>query len=232
MTSEKTAGRTVGVLLLLHLAAGLITPFILLHPLVSPPGFLGSAATIPNQVRAAVMLLFVGSALTIGVSCAALGTFRQYSAAAAYWLLSLAIASFALQAADNAHLLSMLSLSQAYAEAGSSSTQLFQTVAVALGALRKWSHYSFLLVVGCWIFLLNSLLYRFRVVPRVLAAFGLLGAIGQIAGVTLRGLWGYSPETRLAMPLAPAYLALGIWLIVRGFAERQYSGGELSESRE
>jgi hypothetical protein len=57
----------------------------------------------------------------------------------------------------------------------------------------------------------------------VLAAFGLLGAVGQIAGVTLRGLWGYSAETRLAMPLAPAYMALAVWLIVKGFAERQHS---------
>lgn len=222
MTSEKSAGRTVGVLLLLHLAAGLTVPFILLHPLVSPRGFLASAATIPNQVRAAVVLLFVGSALTIGACCAALRVFRQYSSAAAYWLLALAVASFALQAADNAHLLSMLSLSQAYAEAGSANTQLFQTVEVALGALRKWSHYSFLLVVGCWIFLLNGFLYRFRLVPRVLAAFGLLGAVGQIAGVTLRGLWGYPPETRLAMPLAPAYVAVAVWLIVKGFDERQH----------
>lgn len=221
MTSEKRAGRTVGVLLLLHLAAGLIVPFILLHPLVSPQGFLASAATIPNQVRAAVMLLFAGSAMPIGACCVALRVFRQYNSAAAYWLLALAVTSFALQAADNAHLLSMLSLSQAYAEAGSANTQVFQTVGVALGALRKWSHYSFLLVVGCWIFLLHCFLYRFRLVPRVLAAFGLLGAVGQIAGVTLRGLWGYPPETRLAMPLAPAYVAVAVWLIVKGFDERQ-----------
>ena len=223
MTSEKNAGRTVGVLLLLHLAAGLIVPFILLHPLVSPPGFLVSAAAIPNQVRVAVMLLFAGSPLAIGVSCAALQTFRQYSSAAAHWLLALAAAGFALQAADNAHLLSMLSLSQAYAEAGPSSGQLFQTVEVAVGALRKWSHYSALLVVGCWIFLLYSFLYRFRLVPRLLAAFGLLGAVGQIAGVTLRGLWGYPPETRLAVPLAPAYAALAVWLMVKGFPARERS---------
>ena len=181
MTLEKSAGRTVGVLLLLHLPAGLIVPFILLQPLVSA-AFLASAAAIPNQVRAAVMLLFVGSALPIGASCAALRVFRQYSSAAAYWLLALAVASFALQAADNAHLLSMLSLSQAYAEAGSANTQLFQTVEVALGALRKWSHYSFLLVVGGWIFLLHSFLYRFRLVPRVLAGFGACGAVGEVAG--------------------------------------------------
>lgn len=221
MTSKKSVARTVGVLLLLHLAAGLIVPFVLLLPLVSPPGFLANAATIPNQVRVAVMLLFVGSALPVAVSCAALRLFRQYSSAAAYWLLALAVAGFALQAADNAHLLSMLSLSQAYAEADSANTQLFHTVEVALGALRKWSHYSFLLAVGCWIFLLCGFLYRFRLVPRLLAAFGLLGAVGQIAGVTLRGLWGYTPEPRLAMPLAPAYVALAVWLIVKGFHERQ-----------
>jgi hypothetical protein len=53
-----------------------------------------------------------------------------------------------------------------------------------------------------------------------LAALGLVGSLLQIAGVTLRGLLGYAPETRLAMPLAPAYVALALWLIVKGFNER------------
>lgn len=86
---------------------------------------------------------------------------------------------------------------------------------------RKWSHYSFLLVVGCWILLLFSLLYRFRLVPRVLAALGMIAAVLQIAGVSLRGLLGYPPETRLAMPLAPAYVLLAVWLMVKGFDERR-----------
>jgi len=141
----------------------------------------------------------------------------------ALWLLALAIASFTLQAVDNAHLLSMLSLSQQYSEAGSEKTELFQNLALVVGAARKWSHYSFLLVIGSWIFLLYSLLYRFRLVPHWLALFGLLGALGQIAGVTLRGLWGFPPETRLAMPLAPAYICLAVWLIVKGFAEPHHS---------
>ena len=220
MKSGKSVGRIVGILLLLHLALGLTVPFILLHPLVTEPGFLASAAGIPNQVRAAVLLLFVGSAIAIGIACTAWSVFRQYSSAMALWLLALAVASFALQAVDNAHLLSMLSLSQEYAKAGAAKAELFQTLAVVVASLRKWSHYSFLLVLGSWLFLLYSLLYRFRLVPRALAIFGLLGAVGQIAGVTLRGLWGLAPETRLAMPLAPAYVALAVWLIVKGFDER------------
>ena len=218
--SGKSVGRTVGVLLLLHLAAGLTVPFILLNQLYAPPGFLANAASIPNQVRAAVLLLFVGSAIAIGVASAAWQVFRRYSSAMALWLLALAVAGFSLQAVDNAHLLSMLSLSQEYAKAGADKADLFQALAVVVGSARKWSHYTALLVAVSWIFLLHSVLYRFRLVPRALAAFGLVGSMLQIAGVTLRGLWGYPPETRLAMPLAPAYVALALWLIVKGFDER------------
>ena len=221
MTSGKRVGRLVGVLLVLHLAAGLIVPFIVLHPLVSPPGFLTSAAGFANQTRTAVLLLFVGSALAIAIASAGWCVFREYSSPMALWLFALAVASFALQVVDNAHILSMLSLSQAYAEAGAAKADVFQALALVVGSARKWSHYSFLLVVGCWLFLLFSLLYRFRLVPRVLAAFGMIGAALQIAGVSLRGLLGYSPETRLAMPLAPAYLLVALWLMVKGFDERQ-----------
>ncbi len=220
MRSGKSGGRIVGVLLLLHLAVGLIVPFILLRPLVTPPGFLTSATGIPNQVRAAVLLLFVGSAIPIGIASAAWSVFRQYSDAMALWLLALAVVSFSLQAVDNAHILSMLSLSQEYAKAGAAKAELFQALAVVVGAARKWAHYTALLVVVSWIFLLCALLYRFRLVPRWLAAFGALASLLQIAGVTLRGFLEYPPEMRLAMPLAPAYIALAVWLIVKGFSER------------
>ena len=84
MTSWKRAGRLVGVLLLVHLAVGLIVPFIMLHPLVSPPGFLASAAGFTNQTRTAVLLLFVGSALAIAIASAGWRVFREYSSCLLY----------------------------------------------------------------------------------------------------------------------------------------------------
>jgi hypothetical protein len=219
-TEPAGAGRIVGVLLLAHLAAGLTVPFILLHPLIAPPGFLTTAAENAGQVRAAVLLLFAGSALAIGIAVTALPVFRRYSPGMAFWLLALAVADFSLQAADNAHLLSMLSLSQEYAQAGAAKAELFQALALVAGSARKWAHYAFLLVLGCWMCVLFSLLYRFRLVPRVLAGLGLAGALLQMSGVTLRAIFGYSPEMRLAMPLAPAYVALALWLMVKGFDER------------
>ena len=219
MKSAKSAGRIAGLLLLIHLAAGLTIPFILLGPIIMP-GFLESAARNSVQLRAAVLLLFVGSAVSIGITIAALPVFQRYSSAMALWLVALAVSSFSLQAVDNGALLSMLSLSQEYAKLDAAKAELFQALAIVVGSARKWAHYTFLLVVGSWIFLLYSLLYRYKLVPRALAGFGLVGSMLQITGVTLRGLLGYRPETRLAMPLAPAYVALAVWLMVKGFDER------------
>ena len=229
MTGQRevtSVGRLVGILLLVHLAGGLIVPFIMLHPLVSPPGFLQNAAGVAGQVRAAVLLFFVESAMAIAIACAGWRIFRPYSSAMALWLLALAIAAFSLQAVDSAHILSMLSLSQEYASAGAVKAEMFQGLALVVGAARKWSHYTALSTVGCWIFLLSTLLYRFRLVPRWLAAFGMIGALLQIAGVSLRGLLGYPPEVRLAMPLAPAYVLLSVWLMVKGFDARHRPVGE------
>ncbi len=219
MNTGKTLGRIVGTLMFLHLALGLIVPFALLQRLKAPPGFLLTASGMPNRVRGAVMLLFLGSAFAIAIACAALRIFRQYSSTLAYSLMALAVTSFSLQAVDNAHLMSMLSLSQEYAVAGAEKAEVFQALATMAGAARKWSHYSFLLVVVTWIFLLCSVLYRFRLVPRVLAAFGMIACVLQIAGVTLRGFWGLPPDMRLAMPMGPAYGGLAVWLMVKGFYE-------------
>jgi hypothetical protein len=167
----------------------------------------------------AVFLLTIGSAMAIAVSAASLATFRRYSSAMAFWLLALAIAGFSLQSVDNGRLLSMLSLSQQYASAGVAKAELFESLALVVGSARKWAHYTYLLVAVSWIFLLFLVLFRFRLVPRALAVFGLIGSLLQIIGVTLRGMLGYPPETRLAMPLAPAYAALAVWLIVKGLNE-------------
>jgi hypothetical protein len=220
MRSANSVGRVIGVLVLVHFAAALTVPFVLLERVRRSEGLLANAAASPVQVRSAVLLLFVGSALAVGIAITALPVLRRYSPAMALWLLALAVAGFSLQAVDNGALLSMLSLSQEYAKAGAAQAELFQGLGVVAGSARKWAHYSYLLVVGSWLFLFYAVLYRFALVPRALAALGLVGSMLQIAGVTMRGLLGYSPLTVLAMPLAPIHVALGVWLMAKGFHER------------
>jgi len=219
MRSAKSKGRVIGILLLVQLA-GLIVPFVLMHPLTTgAAGFLANAAGASFQIKVAVFLLFANCALTIGIAIAALPLFRQYSEAMALWLVVLSVIMFLLQAVDNIHILSMLSLSQQYAQAGGPA-ELFQTLAAVVGSTRRWAHYSELLVIDCWIFLLYSVLYRFRLVPRALAAFGLLTLMLHFTGIPLPGFMGYGIVTLMGVPMAFSHTALAIWLIVKGFEDR------------
>ncbi len=221
MDSSKSTGRIVGSLVCAHLVVGLMVPFIMLDRVKRAAGLAQGAATNPGLVRAAVLLLFVGSAVAIAMSIAAFPIFRRCSQRMALSLLAVAIAGFSLQAVDNGAILSALSLSQEYAKADASNTELFRGLALVVNSARKWAHYCSLFVTVSWIVLFCGVLYRFRLVPRVLAALGILASTLQICAVTLRGFLGYPPETRLAVPLAPVYVALGVWLMAKGFDERQ-----------
>ena len=219
MKSAKSVGRLIGVLLLIQLA-GLIVPFVLLHSLTTGPrDFLANAAGASLQIRVAVFLLFANCALTIGISIAAWPVFRQYSERMALWLVAASVIMFGLQAVDNAHILSMLSLSQQYAQAGGPD-ELFQTLAAVVGSTRRWVHFTELLVIDSWIFLLYSVLYRFVLVPRALAAFGLLTVILHFTGIPLPAFLGYGIVTLMGVPMGLSHLALASWMMARGFAER------------
>jgi len=217
MRSAKSVGRILGVLLLIQLA-GLIVPFVLLNPLTRRD-FFANAAAASFQIKVAVFLLFANCALTIVIAITVWPIFRQYSEPMALCLLAVSVIMFSLQAVDNAHILSMMSLSQQYVDAGGSNGS-FQTLAAVVGSIRRWGHYSELLVIDTWIFLLYVCLYRFALVPRALAVFGLLTVMLHFTGIPLPGFMGYSIVTLMGVPMAFSHIALAIWLMVKGFEDR------------
>ncbi len=219
MTSTGRVGRLIGVLLLVHLVMGLILPYVLLRPLTTvPAGFLDTAAGMPVLVRLNVLVLFVGGALPVAIITAGWPVFRPGNPALALWLLVLAAVNLSLQVVENAHWLSMLSVSQAYAQAGAADAGTYQSIGIAVRSAWKWAHYSHIFVVVGWIFLFYALLFRATLVPRALAAAGLVTAVLQFTGITLPEFLGYRmprPEF-FGMPLGLANLVLGSWLIVKG----------------
>lgn len=217
MRSAKSTGRIIGMMLFVQLV-GLTLAFILLLPITTSV-FLENGAGIALQIRVAVLLLFASGALTIGIAIVGFPVFREYSDRMALWFLALSIIWFSMQAVDNIHILSMLSLSQQYAQGGTSNAELFGALATALRSTRRWAHYTELLVIDTWFFVLYSLLFRFALVPRALAGFGLIMVIVHTAAIPLPTLLGYSSVLVLAYSLALSYLAVGTWLVVKGFAE-------------
>lgn len=218
MRTAQSTGRLIGVLLLLQLATALMLPFILLHPLTTgTPNFLTAAADSSFQIRAAVLIFFVGGALTVSLGITALPVFRRYSNATALWFLIICVVSFTLDTVHSATALSMLSLSQEYVNGGIANPELYGALGATVASARRWAHFTQLVAIGGWIFIFYSSLLRFRLIPRVLAALGIIGIALQFTGVTLMMFLGYRIIGEMAMPLLPIQITVAVWLMVKGF---------------
>jgi hypothetical protein len=206
-----------GVLLLVQLV-GLTLPFILLLP-ITTPDFLTAAAPAAGQIRAAVLLLFANGGLTIGIAVAAFPFLCARSYRLTLGLLAVSVLWFAIQAVDNVHILSLLSLSQRYVDSGATNAELLDALGAAARSTRRWAHYTELLVIESWFFAFYGLLYRLSLVPRPLAGFGLLMVLVHAAGITLPTFLGRDSVPEMAYSLALSSLAVNGWLLVKGFAE-------------
>ena len=220
MENPRNAARTIAILLILQMACGPIVNFVLLEPVIGRGVFLENAAAHPLQIGIAVVVGLAMSAFSVGIAIAASPVLRQYSKAMAQWLLAIAVAAFALAAVENVAVLSMLSLSQAYAKADPADGHLLQTLAVTVTSPRIWAHYLGLIFAGSFAGVLYAALFRFALVPRALAAFGILASLLEIIGVAMP-LFGRAVVFPMLAPLGLAHLALMIWLIAKGFAEPQ-----------
>ena len=72
MRSTKSVGRIIGALVLLHMATGLMTPYIMLQSVSAAPATdLAIAAGMETQIRLAVALLFVGGVIPVAIAITA-----------------------------------------------------------------------------------------------------------------------------------------------------------------
>jgi len=224
--SAKNVGRIVGILLLAQVAVAFLAQFVLLARVSAPPGFLVNAAGSPFQVRVSVLLWFVASALTLAVALATLPVFRQYSERMALLYLALSVLGLSTSALDNIAVLNVLSLSQEYAK-GAIAHEVFQALGTMAGAARYTAHYVNVLVGGTTAFVFVSILFRFALVPRALAAFGLATFPIQMTGVAMP-LLGFPYQVVMLLPASLSLFALILWLIAKGFDERPLKLDEAS----
>jgi hypothetical protein len=170
MEATNRVSRILGALVLAQMVGGVLVNFVLTAPLFGVPGFLVDAAAHPRRLGLSVLVGLALGAVSVAIAITAFPVFRQHSQAMALWLVSLAVVSLALAAVENMNVMSMLSLSQAYAKAGAAEREQFQALRVVVASGRNWAHFVGLIFGGSTLFVLYAILYRFARIPRALAA--------------------------------------------------------------
>ena len=118
--------------------------------------------------------------------------------------------------AENISIMSMLSLSKAYAAADASQEALYQGLRIVVKETRNWTHFISLIVSGATLFTFYLAMFRFRLIPRLLAGFGLMACISQMYAIS-QPLFGHAVDFRLIAPLGICQIVLGMWLVAKGF---------------
>jgi hypothetical protein len=223
MVAARRAGRIIGVLLIIQMVGGGVVNFILEAPLFGAPGFLVNAAPHSHQLGLAVLLGLVMEALWVGIAIAAFPVFSRRTQKMAIWFIALAVVILAVAVVENTAVMSMVSLSEAYTKASTAEREQIQVVKIVVASARNWAHYMARIFDGGAIFVFYVVLYRFALVPRALAGFGLIAVTLMVTAVAMP-LFGHDVVFPMLAPLGLSQLILALWLITKGFPDQPSPG--------
>ncbi len=218
MDSAKNAGRTIAVALLVQVVLSPPVYFQWMRPATSRD-FLANAATSAGTVRFGMLLTFVLGAMTIVSSLAAYPIIKKHSERLAFAYCGMAFIGFATLMADTVALRNLLTLSLEFAKPGAPA-ELLQAMATIGRANWISAHYTNLTVAHATAFLFFVILFRFGLVPRALAAPGMAASALSTTTVASTLMAQPIPFNRGVMPMAFMTLALIIWLLFRGLADK------------
>ena len=206
MERHQRTARIIGALYLLTVVTS-IPALILKAPVLADPGSItpGAAAALTW----AALLELVLAAACVGTAVAFFPLARRQSEALALGFVSARIVEAALVAVG---VIAMLSLARTAA----------QPAAGALVAVHDWA---FLigpgLIPAINALCLGTVLYRSRLVPRILPVIGLVGAPLLIVSAVAT-VFGAADQVSAmaglaALPIAAWEIGLGVWLVTKGF---------------
>jgi hypothetical protein len=221
MTSLRKTALIAGGCYVLTFIASIPPVLFLLGPVLDNPNYIVSSGA-DTQVIWGLLLDVITGLAGVGSAVALFPVVRRQSEAAALGFVTTRVLEAATILLGVISLLAVVTLRQdAAGTPGADATSLV-TTGHALVAIRDWT---FLLgpglMAGLNALLLGSLMFRSRLVPRVIPVLGLIGAPMLLVSVVAI-MFGINNLTSVwhGIATAPIFvweLSLGIYLIVKGF---------------
>jgi hypothetical protein len=211
----RTTARVVGVIYLAGMVIG-IGGNVLILSILGGPDYL--AALSANS-----MLLAIGAGLWLMtvVGDAAHGVLmypilKQHNERIAIGYLAARIVDAVFIAVMVLFILLQIPLASEYLEAGASDASYLQALGTVFVQLNLYAYHIAMFTVGIAGLLLCYTFYRAKLVPRLLADWGLVGYATILCGSALEVL-GFNLLSIRTIPGGLWELFIGVWLIVTGF---------------
>jgi hypothetical protein len=212
----------VGVMFILATVSSMLGLLVCYPPILTGPDYLINGATHANQVLLGALMELVLVCTAIGTAIGLFPVLRPYGERIALAHLCFRFLEAVIILVGIVAVLSLLTVSQDFVAAAAPEASTYYVSGILLHAVYKWtSMFGPLFLLGINTLMYSSLLYKSRLVPRPLAALGLIGATLVFAygmlvmfGVAVQGSDIFM---LLALPIALYEMILAGWLIVKGF---------------
>lgn len=215
MNIYRNTARIVGVLFIIATVSSIST--IIFVGFLSDPGYLAEVSAKESQVLVGVFVEFIWALSVLGIPVLLYPVLRMHSDASALAYYSFRFIEAFLVILYSLSLLSLITLSQEYVNAGAPATSFYQTGGTLVLATRDWT---FLLGPGLAFTLsalvLNFILWQTRLIPRWLSGWGFLGGALMLASF-LAQFFRLEPPEFLFVPIAVQEMVFALWLIIKGF---------------
>jgi hypothetical protein len=217
MNSTRKIAVTTGVVFIIATAAALSAASLV--PSLTGTDYLTKLSASANQVAGAALLYLLAAFASVGIAISLYPVLREWGAGLALGSVVFRTLEAAFYTVGVLFLLSLLTLSREFTNAGAADRASLQAIGDMLRSARE--HAS---LMGVFPFCLGAFMYYYvffqsRLIPRWLSGFGIAAIILMMAACVL-SLINDSPITGyvlLAFPIALQEMILAVWLIVKGF---------------
>ena len=234
MSSIRSTSIVVGCLFLTA-TVGYVAGQVIYTPLIEAPDPLATVHLHRSRLLAGVFVELAGILAIPLIAAFCFPILRRFGDGLALSYIALRAIEALLLVMVVVNVLSIADASRAYLEGEGAANPDWVSLAASLELVRTWP---FLLSVGVVFplgaLLLNWCLYRGRLVPRLIAAWGFLGGAILLLGSVMDMLGAFSGISPVALevtvsgPIAIQEMVLAVWLIARGFDVRVAADVELA----
>jgi len=221
MTPARKIALAGGLLYLLTFAASIPQLKLFANVIDDPEGFVtGHGSTTP--VLWGSLLEVITALAGIGTAVALYPMTRRVSKTAAIGFVTSRVTEAGLILVGVVSMLTAVTMRSDLSVASGARADSLRVTGHALVQMRQWT---FLVGPGVIVALnaifLGYVMYRSRLVPRIIPTLGLIGAPLILASstATIFGVWDQvsAPAAALTVPVAAWEFSLGVWLTVKGF---------------
>ena len=220
MNTNRMNAILVGVLFIIATVAGTIAASIG-NPIVDAPDYLTQISANEGTMIIRAFLTFLMAMSCAGIGLGLYPIMRKYSVGMAIGTVGFRLIESMTEILGGVSTIALLALSQEFVKAGATDAAYFQTIGAVIKAGDDWLGNGVMLLswsIGAVMY--YSVFYRYRLIPRWLSGWGLVGITLTIISsvlVMLHIIPGFGTVQVVAnLPIALQEMVFAIWLIAKG----------------